>query len=267
MDITSLVRQEVLWWIGQREAKLTDLATETMSLNPFLAPFIYEFHSHESIDDLFELLISGHLLTGHATGFGKLVDEKILPKVFGATKLSAKWRMRNYPYSESEFDEIDHLVVRDGNKHLLSLKAGKWTIQLTMAVQLNETFKKITESYLEDNDKIVVGVFYGSPSDLTDKYDIIRGINRGADHKVHDIRKHVEVKCGREFWEWISGGDPDAQQKVLRGIIEAIKHSGIRQENRARIQSFKDKLLNLHNIQTASSDDSFWADLLRNINR
>ena len=267
ISIVDGVKREVLWWIRQREKKLVDTLTETMSLNPFIAPFIYEYHDCGSISAMFSLLISGHLLTGHATGFGKLIDEKILPNVFNAIKLDKRMRSTHPRYQSSEYDEIDHLVDLNGNRYLLSLKAGKWTIQLTMAVQLNESFNTIINSHQHNGERIVVGVAYGHSEGLTDKYEILRGINRGANHKVHDLRGHVEVKCGREFWQWISGGDESAQLKVLQGITEALRESDIRTKFRTHIERFETTVCSSYGLDKNRYDDKVWSDLLESINK
>ena len=228
-QIVSQVSNEVVWWVGERQKKLIELRHETMSVNPFLLPLIFGIHNFKNFDELAEFLVAAHLSTGYATGFGKLMDEKILPKVFGTTKLDKATR-KSRPLSMSVFDEIDHIVGgRDGKPaKLLSLKAGRWTIQLTMAVQLNKTFAELLR--LRDArglagfqfDEIAVGVFYGTKETLTDKYDILRGINRGAKHDVHDVTKHVHVYAGREFWAWLNNGENKTQEWVLEGILQGF---------------------------------------------
>jgi hypothetical protein len=143
-QIIGHVANEVVWWIGERHKKLIELRHETMSVNPFLLPLVFGIHNFNNFDELVEFLVAAHLSTGYSTGFGKLMDEKILPKVFGTKKLDKAAR-KSRPFSLSVFDEIDHVVVgRDGKPaKLLSLKAGRWTIQLTMAVQLNKSFVEL----------------------------------------------------------------------------------------------------------------------------
>jgi len=220
------VTKQVVWWMGEQKKKLVKLRHETMSVNPFLLPLICGIHRFKDFDELAEFLVAAHLYTGYATGFGKLIDEKILPNVFGTTKLDKAARKRA-PFSKPVFDEIDHLVRTTGSDvvKLLSLKASRWTIQLTMAVQLNKAFHDLLQLRASkklggfDFNEIAVGVFYGTKDTLTDKYDILRGINRGADHHVRDIRKHVHVYAGREFWAWLNGGEPKTQEWVLEGIL------------------------------------------------
>ncbi|MEN6587789.1 MAG: PmeII family type II restriction endonuclease [Sulfuricella sp.] len=223
------VSNQVVWWMGERKKKLAELRHQTMSVNPFLLPLIFGIHQFQDFDELAEFLVAAHLSTGYATGFGKLIDEKILPQVFGTIKLDKATR-RSAPLSMSVFDEIDHIIPPANNKpaKLLSLKAGRWTIQLTMAVQLNKAFKELLE--LRDSkklggftfDEIAVGVFYGTKDTLTDKYDILRGINRGANHDVTDLIKHVHVYAGREFWSWLNGGEQETQEWVLEGILQGF---------------------------------------------
>jgi Type II restriction endonuclease EcoO109I len=261
------IKKYTKWWIGERKKKLLNELTHTMSINPFIAPFLYEFHDLKNFGDILDLLISSHLMIGHSTGFGKLVDEKILPNVFGTHKLDKKNRAGTPRFLESHFDEIDHVIFRpDGSKELLSLKAGRWTIQLTMATQLNRSFHEIVNRYGPDYKGIVVGVFYGHADTLTDKYDILRGINRGANHNVIDLTEHVSVYAGRAFWDWLSGV-PNTQELVLKGIIEALREDSIRSESGGLLAGFKKAVGEFYGITDVDNSTPDWADLLNQINR
>ena len=219
----------LLMGVGERKKKLVELRHETMSVNPFLLPLILGIHQFKTFDELVDFLVAAHLSTGYSTGFGKLMDEKILPKVFGTTKLD-KAERRNPILKMAVFNEIDHIIKPGAGKpcKLLSLKAGRWTIQLTMAVQLNRVFgellkhrdSKMLGEYAFD--EIAVGVFYGTKETLTDKYDIVRGINRGAQHDVQNLTKHVNVYAGREFWAWLNAGEQQTQEWVLEGILQGF---------------------------------------------
>ena len=223
------VSDQIVWWMGERKKKLVELRHETMSVNPFLLPLILGIHQFKTFDELVDFLVAAHLSGGYATGFGKLMDEKILPKVFGTIKLDKAAR-RNATLKLAVFNEIDHIIPpAQGNPcKLLSLKSGKWTIQLTAAVQLNRAFGQLLE--LRDSralgeytfNEIAVGVIYGTTATLTDKYDILRGINRGANHDVKDLTKHVHVYAGREFWAWLNGGERQTQEWLLEGILEGF---------------------------------------------
>lgn len=266
-DVVSGVRDWMQWWVGQRRKKLKDQLNETMSVNPFMMPFLFDYHNLNSFEALADLIIASHLMTGHNTGFGKLIDEKILPNVFGAQKLDTSFRKKKRPFSESCFDEIDHIIPRDDGKvELLSLKAGKWTIQLTMAVQLNTAFNEIVTRYPDIADKIVVGVFYGRQADLTDKYDILRGINRGASHSVIDLTKHVHVYAGREFWSWLSGGAENTQEWVLQGIQEALTEEKIHESASVLLTQFKAGVVKKYEQDVRVNGNLDWYKLLKKIN-
>ncbi|EJG0411546.1 hypothetical protein C4G53_RS20760 [Vibrio parahaemolyticus] len=266
-EIVKGVKYWTKWWIAQRKKKLEDQLNETMSVNPFMLPFLFDYHDLNNFEALADLIIASHLMTGHNTGFGKLIDEKILPNVFNAQKLDKKFRAHTPPFNNSCFDEIDHVIYReDETTELLSLKAGKWTIQLTMAVQLNSAFKEILDKHPDVTNKIVVGVFYGTNEGLTDKYDILRGINRGANHDVIDLTNNVSVYAGRRFWKWLSGGAENAQEWVLQGIIEALEEEKIHETASALLDKFKTSVVDKYDKDVRVDGKLDWYKLLAKIN-
>ncbi len=237
-----------------------------MAINPFMAPILLDLHGAPDMATLGELLLDAHLMQGHATGFGKLIDERILPEAFGTTKLTSKYRRSNPPLETARYDEIDHIVPRtDGTRDLLSLKASKWTIQLTMAVGLNKNFSEILDHDEADWHRIVLGVFYGSTSGLTDKYDIARGINRGANHDVRDIRHFVDVRVGREFWDWLND-DPLTQDWVLEGIQTGLIQSKCRETAQQLLGQYRDSFEATFAPYINADSAVDWHGLLRSIN-
>lgn len=261
------VEREVTWWIEQRLHKLREQLSDSMSMNPFMAPAVAGIHGLDSVDSLIQLYVSSHLMTGHATGFGKLVDEKILPRVFGTRKLDAVYRRATPPLSAARYDEIDHIVQlpRKRKPTLLSLKASRWTIQLSMATALNRSFEEIKQQDSDRFDGVVVGVYYGKKESLTDKYDIVRGINRGAVHDVFDLRDFVSVEAGAEFWSWLNGGEPATQEWVLEGINAAVVSSKVATRSSNLIRAFEkkisDDMADLH-----AKGEVKWIEFLQSIN-
>jgi hypothetical protein len=174
------------------------------------------------------------------------------------------------------FDEIDHLVKRpSGHPDLLSLKASKWTIQLTMAVQLNHAFKEIVDlrsAGKMDFNKIVVGIFYGKNAKLTDKYDICRGINRGKKHSVYDLTSEVDVLAGREFWSWLNEGIPETQEWIMEGIL--LGYSQAEQDAKKLglptyknlSQSYQESFLREYSEFISTTNNIDWYRILRKIN-
>lgn len=266
-EVIAGVTKHAKWWISQRRKKLEEQLNETMSINPFMMPFLFDYHNLKNFEDLAGLIIAGHLLTGHNTGFGKLIDEKILPNVFGTKKLDKKFRNDIKLFKNSCFDEIDHLIERSsGKKELLSLKAGRWTIQLTMAVQLNVAFNEILTKHSAFSDNIVVGVFYGTPETLTDKYDILRGINRGATHDVIDLTQHVHVYSGKEFWSWLNYGLEETQEWVLDGMLNALREEKIHETATELLNKFKEGVVKKYEDDIKEGVNLNWQKLLKKIN-
>lgn len=238
-NVVDGVAKETQWMIGQRMGKLKADMHETMAINPFLIPILFELHDATTFSDLGELLLVGHLVGGHNTSFGKLIDEKVLSRVFGTFKLDKKYRKENAPFTESCFNEIDHVVMRDGQPILLSLKASRWSIQLTMAKEINTSFDHIKRHHGKTYPKVVVGVFTGTNETLSDKYAILRGINRGAEHNVIDLRDYVEVYAGKSFWTWLNNGEEQTQGWVLDGVLEGIRLANCRDECRELLVAYK----------------------------
>jgi hypothetical protein len=266
-DVIDGVGEQIRWVIAQRMKKLRKKGHETMSVSPFLIPILFDLHQSKSFAELGELVLAGHLMTGYTTSFGKLIDEKILPNVFKTTKLSKKFRGSNAPFKEACFDEIDHLVEHPNKEPvLLSVKASRWSIQLTMAVQINKSFHDILTRYPDRFSEIVVGVFYGTRVRLTDKYDILRGINRGQAHDVVDIQNQVSVLAGKEFWSWVNGDEPDTQHWVLDGIIQGLKEANSSEEYRRLLTNYETEFNRKYECHINADGTVNWHGLLADIN-
>ncbi len=254
------------WWISQRSAKIMANEHGTMEVNPFLAPLLCALHGLTTAHELADFVLAGHFYIGHGTGFGKLIDEKILPGAFGTSKLDKKYRATNglnYP----AFDNIDHIVEKPDGRYFLSQKASKWTIQLGQAIELNRSFKTLLD--MRDRgeiefQKIVVGVFYGNATELTDKYRVLAGVTTGAAHDVVDISNDVEVYAGREFWQWLSGSS-DAQEWVMVGICRAIQATKLQAKvTRSTIEKNVTGMLSqVGNLETEAD----WVAFINAVNR
>lgn len=164
---------EIALFLSRRLRKLRTEISGVFNINPFLMCALQDFHQITDQNSLAEFMLSWHLGTGHATSFGKMVDERILPNVFKTIRLDSTFRHKP-PYNSPPFDDIDHLVRRSDKEYLLSLKAGSWTIQYGQAMGLYHNFKALGQQNLQGAG-VVVGVFYGHKGLLTDKYRIVRG--------------------------------------------------------------------------------------------
>lgn len=257
------------WWIRQRAAKIEQVEHGTMEINPFMAPLICALHGLKDARELAAFVTAGHFYIGHGTGFGKLIDEKILPQAFGTAKLDKAYRQAN-GLTHPAFDDIDHIVTKADGTYLLSQKASRWTIQLGQAMGLNRSFKSLL-AMRDRGDiefkKIVVGVFYGNDADLTDKYRILRGITTGAAHDVDDISADVEVHAGRSFWAWLAG-DSRAQEWVMRGILRAIDATRrVEAEAQDATDEIERDLTGMLSLVGDISTQADWVDFINAINR
>lgn len=257
------------WWISQRAAKIDQVEHGSMEVNPFLAPLICALHGLKDARELATFVTAGHFYIGHGTGFGKLIDEKILPQAFGTAKLDKAFRLAN-GLTDPAFDDIDHIVTKSDGVYLLSQKASKWTIQLGQAMGLNRSFKALIDMRDRgdtDFKKIVVGVFYGNNDELTDKYRVLRGITTGAAHDVIDISSEVEVYAGRSFWAWLAG-DARAQEWVMKGIYQAINAAGSEEsESQEATEEIKRDLTGMLSQVGKIDDEEGWVAFINAINR
>ena len=118
-----------------------------------------------------------------------------------------------------------------------------------------------------DFGEIAVGVFYGTSAALTDKYEILRGINRGAKHDVADLRSRVSVYAGRDFWAWINHGEKATQEWVLEGIqqgfVQAEKSTGSLAK---LLKEFREKFSEQFQIFIDAKGAVDWYAIIKNIN-
>lgn len=222
-DIINGVAIEVVRFVKNRRDKLDGLRHTSMAVNPFLNPLIMELNGYDDLDELSAFLVGGHLLDGHATGFGKLVDERILPNVFGTKKLTGPFRRENPPYDAPMFGVIDHIMEYDnGGDGMLALKAGRWSIQLGQALNMNSSFARMLDARERGEvsfDRIVIGVLYGTEDTLTDKFRVATGV---GPHDVVHIRDHVDTYAGRRFWAWLNDGVDETQEWVMDGFLAGM---------------------------------------------
>ena len=127
-------------------------------------------------------------------------------------------------------------------------------------------FNEILGQYPDIANNIVVGVFYGTKEGLTDKYDILRGINRGANHDVVDLAENVHVYAGREFWSWLSGGANDTQEWVLQGMMEALEEEKIHETASELLSKFKKGVVEKYEHDIRVNGELDWKKLLNKIN-
>lgn len=263
-------KEVVLWWLENRQReKFQKIQHETFNPNPFLLPLVATLHGADSVEELGEILLAGHLVSGHNTGFGKLFDEKLLPRVFGTSKLDKAYRNSTPPFSQSAFNDIDHVVHRDGYDDLLSLKASKWTINLGGSKDLNRSFEQIRLHHIRPYPgrygEIAVGVLYGQ--ELTDKYQVLRGeTQRQRDmHDVIDLTDTVNVYSGRSFWSWLNDGEALTQEWVMEGVLAATESFADSDRQKKLIRALVDSSESLSSLRGGVGTFD-WKKMLNEVN-
>jgi hypothetical protein len=216
-EIVEKTAKETALFLGRRLRKLRTEISGVLNVNLFLMRALKDFHQIKDQTTLSEFMLTWHLANGHATGFGKMIDEKVLPRVFGTKRLDSSCRDET-PYNREIFDDIDHIVTRRDGEYLLSLKAGAWTIQLGQAMGLYRHFLALGKERLQAKG-IVVGVFYGHKGLLTDKYRIVKGENERHQAEMEKL-PYVEVKAGEKFWTWLNDDAALTQDWLLEGIAK-----------------------------------------------
>ncbi|MGK3949160.1 hypothetical protein [Microbacterium sp. K2] len=269
-EVVEGTKDVVVWWLENRQReKFEKIQHATFNPNPFLLPVVASLHGADSVEELGEILLAGHLVSGHNTGFGKLFDEKLLPRVFGTIKLSKAYRKDTPPFSQSAFNDIDHIVRRVGYDDLLSLKASKWTINLGGAKDLNRSFEQIRGHHMRPYPgrygEIAVGVLYGQ--DLTDKYQVLRGeTQRQRDmHDVIDLTDTVNVYPGRAFWTWLNDGESGTQDWVMEGVLAATEAFADSARQKRLIRELVEGSESLSSLAGASVPFD-WNRMLREVN-
>lgn len=203
-----LVAQEVHGFLRRREEVVRRLRLESLNVNPFLLRLVRRFHGLDSAEAIVSYLVDARLHSGEETAYGWLVD-LFLPPIFGASTPVE----REDEYKWEGFKEIDKEVIRpnpkDGleRRHLISLKAGPWTINDTMAQRMA---RNVEELQRYGSDPVVYGVTYGRPEQLSNKPGIV---------KADFPDEHVAVLVGRQFWDWLAGYS-NAHLDILNGIAD-----------------------------------------------
>jgi len=113
-----------------------------------------------------------------------------------------------------------------------------------------------------------VGVFYGHKGLLTNKYDIVRGINPHHQDELTPL-DFVSVKAGKEFWGWLNGGEMATQDWVMEGIRAGVDEFSREKDATGRLvdhakSRLKGELRKKYGLPEDGSLD--WTSLLHAVN-
>ncbi len=250
--IRSLVAVEAEQFLERRYKKVRSIKLKDLNLNLFLLRLVKEIRGLDTPAAVVGYLVDSTLRSGEETAYGWLVD-LFLPPLFGA----ATPPEREDPYKWEGYKEIDKEAVRPNpasgksQRHLISLKAGPFTINDTMAHRMAANVRDLQQFGTEP---IIYGVTYGRRDQLSNKPGIVK-----ADFP-DDL---VAILVGRELWDWLAQY-PDAHLDILNGIADgevafaARTGVSIRQAVILRKQALTEAFIQEFQI---GPDDDMWARL------
>lgn len=219
------------------------------NFNPFLllitAP-VYNIFSPFEVAERLQLAKAFH---GDDTAFGRMAEERCLT-LLGATKPAEKAMRRE------AWEPIDLDLNVDGQRYLLSIKSGPWTINQAHANAMVDKLPRIRE---ETGANIILGITYGRYDRLNNKPAVVdRGLGSPP---------WFDFLVGRDLWEFVSGVD-GVHKEIFSAIREAQKRFGQKHKD----ETFHEKLV-ANRLKIAASlrmqfdvvdDEDFWSTLFNN---
>lgn len=222
---------------------------EQTNFNPFLllitAP-VYNIFSPFEVAERLQLAKAFH---GDDTAFGRFGEEKILP-LFGATMPPEK------AIGKAAWEPVDREITVEGQRYLISVKAGPWTMNQSHAHAMVDKFPAIHD---ETGARLMIGMLYGRYVDLNNKPALVEtglGDPEWFDYLI-----------GRDFWEFVSG-----VKDVHIHIFRAIREAQATFAQRHKEETFHERLIR-NRLDIAASlrkkfnldkEDDFWETLFNN---
>jgi hypothetical protein len=193
------------------------------NFNPFLLLITAPVYNTYSPFEVAERLQFAKAFHGDDTAFGKMAEGKFL-KILGATdppekrKSSRSQRgamsagdLRAENERLTRWSAIDLDMHVEGQRYLMSIKAGPWTMNQAHAAEMSLNF---AELHQETGAKIVIGITYGRYRSLNNKPDLVdRNLGRPD---------WFDFLAGKDFWEFVSGVK-DVHKELFRAIRLAQK--------------------------------------------
>lgn len=220
------------------------------NFNPFLllitAP-VYNIFSPFEVAERIQLAKAYH---GDDTAYGRLVEDKFLP-IFGAKKPPEK--ASNDQAVRNRWSPIDLELTIEGQRHLMSIKAGPWTMNQSHAGEMADQFQALHE---ETGCRILIGITYGRYKNLNNKPDLVdRRLGRPD---------WFDFFVGKDFWEYATG-----VRDFHRHMFEAIRLAQKRFADEHAEQTFNERLIanrlsiaaSLRKSFNVRDDEDFWGTL------
>lgn len=219
------------------------------NFNPFLLLITSPVYNTFSPFEVAERLQLGKAFHGDDTAFGRMAEERYL-RSFGAHTPAEKAKKR------AAWEPVDTELTIEGQRYLLSIKSGPWTMNQGHANAMIEKFPAV---YAETGANIILGVTYGRYENLNNKPKLVEtGLKNPA---------WFDYLVGKDFWEFVSGVK-DVHTEIFKAIRTAQKNFAEKHKE----ETFHERLV-ANRLKIASSlrkqfnieeDEDFWSTLFHN---
>lgn len=222
------------------------------NFNPFLLLITAPVYNTYSPFEVAERLQFAKAFHGDDTAFGRMAEERFL-KVLGANPPLEK----KVADKKTRWSPIDLEATIDGQRYLMSIKAGPWTMNQSHANEMIQHFQALRE---ETNARIIIGITYGRYKNLNNKPVVVQNGLGNPDW--------FEYLVGKDFWEFVSG-----VKDVHKDIFKAIRIAQKRFAAEHSDETFNELLI-ANRLKIASSlrkqfrvtaDDDFWGTLFNSM--
>lgn len=220
------------------------------NFNPFLLLITAPVYNVYSPFEVAERLQLGKAFHGDDTAFGKMVEERYL-RLFGARRPPEKTA------GAAAWTPIDLDIVVEGQRYLMSVKSGPWTMNQEHANAMIDKFPAI---HAATGAKILIGITYGRYTNLNNKPALVdRGLGQP---------EWFDFLVGRDFWEFVTGVS-DVHKHIFKSIREAQKSFGALHSD----ETFHERLVS-NRLKIAASlrkqfsvddEEDFWETLFNNM--
>jgi len=220
------------------------------NFNPFLLLITAPVYNVYSPFEVAERLQLGKAFHGDDTAFGRMAEEKYL-RLFGATRPPEKTA------GGASWTPIDLDITVEGQRYLMSIKSGPWTMNQEHANAMIAQFQRIHQ---QTGARIIIGITYGRYQNLNNKPALVDRALGQPDW--------FDFLVGKDFWEFVSGVS-DVHKHIFRAIREAQKSFGAEHFD----ETFHEKLVS-NRLKIASSlrkqfsvedEEDFWETLFNNM--
>lgn len=220
------------------------------NFNPFLLLITAPVYNIYSPFEVAERLQLGKAFHGDDTAFGRMAEERYL-RIFGAATPAEKSSAD--PIQRRRWSPIDLELMVDGQRTLMSIKAGPWTMNQAHAAEMIRYFNELRE---QTGARILIGITYGRYKNLNNKPALVDRELGSPDW--------FDFFVGKDFWEYATG-----VKDVHRDMFAAIRVAQKRFADEYADRTFSERLIE-NRLAIASSlrknfsvrdDEDFWSTL------